>query len=47
VLDSVMRRRTIHSSARLTQIDNAFWCACHGGQRATAEYLLERGANRD
>jgi uncharacterized protein len=22
----------------------AFWCACHGGQRATAEYLLHRGA---
>jgi uncharacterized protein len=26
------------------EIDNAFWCSCHGGQRATAEYLLERGA---
>jgi len=23
----------------------AFWAACHGGQRATAEYLLERGAD--
>jgi uncharacterized protein len=23
----------------------AFWCACHGGQRRTAEYLLERGAD--
>ena len=23
----------------------AFWCACHGGQRQTAEYLLERGAD--
>jgi uncharacterized protein len=23
----------------------AFWCACHGGQRTTAEYLLERGAD--
>ena len=22
----------------------AFWCACHGGQRRTAEYLLDRGA---
>lgn len=22
----------------------AFWCACHGGQRQSAEYLLERGA---
>jgi uncharacterized protein len=26
-------------------VTNAFWCACHGGQRATAEYLLERGAD--
>ncbi|NQX44354.1 ankyrin repeat domain-containing protein [Paenibacillus tritici] len=22
----------------------AFWCACHGGQRSAAEYLLSRGA---
>lgn len=27
------------------EITNAFWCACHGGQRATAEYLLGRGAD--
>jgi hypothetical protein len=26
-------------------VTNAFWCACHGGQRAAAEYLLERGAD--
>ncbi|MFF1381183.1 ankyrin repeat domain-containing protein [Streptomyces sp. NPDC058308] len=25
----------------------AFWGACHGGQRATAHYLLERGADLD
>jgi uncharacterized protein len=25
-------------------INRAFWCACHGGQRAAAEYLLDRGA---
>jgi uncharacterized protein len=25
----------------------AFWCACHGGQRGTAEYLLQRGADLD
>jgi ankyrin repeat protein len=29
------------------EITNAFWCACHGGQRATAERLLERGADID
>ena len=23
----------------------AFWCACHGGQRQTAEYLLDLGAD--
>ncbi len=27
------------------EVTNAFWCACHGGQRRTAEYLLERGAD--
>jgi uncharacterized protein len=27
------------------ELTNAFWCACHGSQRAAAEYLLERGAN--
>ena len=27
------------------EITNAFWCACHGGQRDTAEYLLGRGAD--
>ena len=27
------------------EITHAFWCACHGGQRETAEYLLERGAD--
>ena len=26
-------------------VTNAFWCACHGGQRGTAAYLLERGAD--
>lgn len=26
-------------------LDNALWCAAHGGQRATAELLLSRGAD--
>jgi ankyrin repeat protein len=26
-------------------VTNAFWCACHGGRRETAEYLLARGAD--
>ena len=29
------------------EITNAFWCACHGGQLAAAEYLFERGADLD
>ena len=29
------------------QITNAFWHACRGGQRAVAEYLLSRGADRN
>jgi uncharacterized protein len=27
------------------EITNAFWCACHGGQRQTAEYLFDHGAD--
>lgn len=27
------------------EITVAFWCACHGGQRPAAEYLLSRGAD--
>jgi ankyrin repeat protein len=26
-------------------VTNAFWCACHGGQRSSAQYLLDRGAD--
>jgi ankyrin repeat protein len=29
------------------EVTEAFWCACHGGQRQTAEYLLEQGADLD
>ena len=29
------------------QITNAFWNACRGDQRAVAEYLLGRGADRN
>jgi ankyrin repeat protein len=27
------------------EVDNALWCAAHGGQRTTAELLLDRGAD--
>jgi ankyrin repeat protein len=29
------------------EVSRAFWGACHGGQRACAEYLLDRGAELD
>jgi uncharacterized protein len=29
------------------ELNDAFWAACHGGQRQTAEYLLARGAELD
>ncbi|HEY6629025.1 MAG TPA: ankyrin repeat domain-containing protein [Acidimicrobiia bacterium] len=29
------------------EVTEAFWCACHGGQRQTAQYLLEQGADLD
>ena len=32
-------------SPTVDEIANAFWCACHGGQRESAEYLLARSAN--
>jgi ankyrin repeat protein len=37
----------VHACGDVTpeEITNAFWCACHGGQRETAEYLLNRGAD--
>jgi ankyrin repeat protein len=28
-----------------SEVNNAFWQACHGGQRRAAEYLLARGAD--
>jgi ankyrin repeat protein len=33
------------ATASPQEVTAAFWCACHGGQRATAEYLLGRGAD--
>ncbi len=34
------------AGARHEEVTNAFWCACHGGQRSTAEALLAAGADR-
>ena len=34
-----------HTPPTPGEVTNAFWCACHGGQRSPAEYLLSRGAD--
>jgi ankyrin repeat protein len=41
------RLRDHFAEEKLTadQVTNAFWCACHGGQMETAQYLLARGAD--
>ena len=33
------------STPSSTEVNDAFWQACHGGHRRTAEYLLARGAD--
>ena len=44
-LDHVRERMSSH---RLQEdLANAFWGACHGGQPATARWLLEQGADRN
>ena len=45
LVDRVRECCTADPSPVLQQITNAFWHACRGGQRATAEVLLERGAD--
>lgn len=43
----MMDRVREFSDSTQDELNKAFWCACHGGQRATAEYLLGRGADLD
>jgi ankyrin repeat protein len=45
LIDRVAEHFTGDTPPPKGDIDNAFWCACHGGQRATAEYLLDRSAD--
>jgi len=47
LLDRVVAMVTGDPPPPTQQITEAFWGACHGGQRATAEYLLDRGAELD
>ena len=44
LVDRVQQQLAETSPGR-EELDNALWCAAHGGQRATAELLLARGAD--
>ena len=44
LLDRVERIMTERDVPR-NDVTEAFWCACHGGRRNTAAYLLEGGAD--
>ena len=39
------RTRHLLGEASQEELDNALWCAAHGGRRDTAELLLEHGAD--
>jgi ankyrin repeat protein len=45
LMDRVEENFTLVPPPTPDEITNAFWCACHGGQLAAAEYLLGRGAD--
>jgi len=45
LMDRVEDRFTTDPPPTADEITQAFWLACHGGQRTTAEYLLQRGAD--
>jgi len=47
LLDLVQEACAANPSPGTGELTNAFWCACHGGQQATAAFLLEQGADRD
>ena len=45
LMDRVADNFTVVPPPTPDEITNAFWCACHGGKWAMAEYLLGRGAD--
>jgi hypothetical protein len=47
LIDRVEERFAADAPPAPDEVTNAFWCACHGGQREAAEYLLDRGAELD
>jgi uncharacterized protein len=40
-----VRDELAHTEPSRPDLDNALWCAAHGGQRHTAELLVDRGAD--
>jgi hypothetical protein len=47
LLDRVQEAFTGADPPAADEVTHAFWQACHGGQRRTAEYLRDRGADID
>jgi len=47
LMDRIREIFSDESAPALEEVTNAFRCACQGGQRVAAEYLLERGADLD
>jgi ankyrin repeat protein len=45
LMDRVTGAFAPNSPPTAEDVTTAFWCACHGGQRLSAEYLLDRGAD--
>jgi uncharacterized protein len=45
LMPRVLELATAAAQPTPEEITNAFWCACHGGQHETAEYLLDHGAD--
>lgn len=45
LMDRVARVFDGNAARTSQEVTTAFWCACHGGQRESAEYLLHRGAD--
>jgi ankyrin repeat protein len=45
LIDRVREQMNADPTPAQADITNAFWCACHGGQREPAEYLLDCGAD--
>jgi hypothetical protein len=47
LMDRIENHFANNPSSPPDELTKAFWCACHGGQRASAEFLLARGADID